>query len=81
MQQVSEDKKGKPKENVVPRQVTKLENLFDLQDRFKRPTNCKTNSSSMKFEIVNLGTETNPQNINLGTCCTPTERGAYINLF
>ena len=54
------------KGNCMPRSVVKLENLFDFQDRFKRPTNYKTNMSSMRYEVINLGTETNPQNINLG---------------
>ena len=35
----------------------------------------------MKYEIINLGTDDNPQNINLGTCCTPKEKEAYIKLF
>ena len=35
----------------------------------------------MKFEVINLGTESNPQNINLGTWCTPIESDAYIKLF
>jgi hypothetical protein len=34
----------------------------------------------MKFEITNLGIEENPQNINLGLGCTPTERIYFINL-
>jgi hypothetical protein len=35
----------------------------------------------MKFEIINLGTEENPKNINLGLGCTPSERDSFINLF
>jgi hypothetical protein len=73
------DCKAKP-ENIIPKSVVKLENFYDLQDRFKTPTNCKTNSSSMKFEIINLGTEENPQNVNLGLGCTPSERISFINL-
>ena len=37
--------------------------------------------SSMKYEVINLGTDSHPQNINLGKCCTPFERAAYIKLF
>jgi len=65
----------------MPKSVVKLENLFDFQDRFKKPTNCKTHMSSMKYEVMNLGTETNPQNINLGECCSPSKRAAYIKIF
>lgn len=56
----SENPKKTSKTNYMPRSVVKLENLFDFQDRFKRSTNCKTNMSSMKYEVINLGTETNP---------------------
>jgi hypothetical protein len=28
----------------------------------------------MQFEVVNLGTSTTPQNINLGKNCSPDER-------
>jgi len=37
--------------------------------------------SSTKYEVINLGTDSNPQSINLGKCCTPSERAAYIKLF
>ena len=77
----SEKPENNPKGNCMPKAVVKLENLFDFQDRFKKPTNCKTNMSSMKYEVINLGTETNPQNVNLGECCSPSERAAYIKLF
>jgi hypothetical protein len=51
------------------------------KDKFKKETNCKTNNSSMQFEVVNLGTSTTPQNINLGKNCSPDERQYYIKLF
>jgi len=47
------DCKAKP-ENIVPKSIVKLENFYDLQDRFKTPTKCKKKSSTMKFEIINL---------------------------
>jgi hypothetical protein len=61
--------------------VVRLENLYDLQDKFKKVTNCKTNNSSMQFEVINLGTNNTPQNINLGKNCSSEERQAFIKLF
>jgi hypothetical protein len=60
--------------NYIPRNVVRLEKLYDLQEKFKKFINCKTNSSSMQFEVVNLGTNTTPQNINLGKNCSPEEK-------
>jgi len=63
---------GKAKlKNVIPKSVVKLEEFYDLHDRYKTTTNCKTHNSSMKFEIINLGTKENPKNINQGLGCTP----------
>jgi hypothetical protein len=42
--------------NNIPKNVVRLEKLYDLQDKFKKVTNCKTNSSTMQFEVINLGT-------------------------
>ena len=58
----------------IPNSVLRLENFFDLQDKFRSVPNCKTNSSQMRYESINLGTELNPQTINLGIDCTPTEK-------
>ena len=44
----------------IPNSVLRLEKFFDLQDKFKSVPNCKTNSSQMKYETINLGTEINP---------------------
>lgn len=46
--------------------MVKLEDLYDLKDRFKKVTNSKLQSSTLRFELVNLGTDLKPQNINLG---------------
>ena len=35
----------------------------------------------MKYEIINLGTELNPQTINLGINCNPGEKTTFIKLF
>jgi hypothetical protein len=34
----------------------------------------------MNVELANLGTEQNPQNVNLGLGCSPFERTAFIKL-
>ena len=40
----------------IPNLVLRLEKFFDLQDKFKSVPNCKTNTSQMKYETINLGT-------------------------
>ena len=40
----------------VPNSVLLLEKFFDLQDKFGSVPNCKTNSSQMRYETINLGT-------------------------
>ena len=42
--------------NGMPKNIIKLEKLFNLQDKFRRPTNTKTSSSSLLYEVVNLST-------------------------
>jgi hypothetical protein len=68
-------------ENGIPKNVVNLEKFYDLQDKFKIKTNCKTNSSSMQYETINLGTEQNPQNINLGINFSHSEHSAFIKKF
>jgi hypothetical protein len=58
-----------------------LEKFFDLQEKFKRPTNTKTRSSTLLYEALNLGTEQDPKNINLGKNCTSVEKVAFMKLF
>jgi Mg2+ and Co2+ transporter CorA len=67
--------------NNNPKNVMKLEKIYDLQDKFKKVTNCKTNSSTMQFEVINIRTSNIPQNINFGKNCTQGERRAFNNLF
>ena len=55
-------------------------NFYDLQDKFKRTTNCNTQGSSLNYEPVNLGTEQNPCFINLGFDCSNEEIIASIKL-
>jgi hypothetical protein len=67
--------------NNIPKSVVRLDKLYDLQENFKRLTNCKTNSSLMHFEVVKLGRSATPQNINMGKNCSPNERQYFIKLF
>ena len=55
--------------------------MFDLNDKFRRPVNVNTHSSSLQFELINLGTEIEPKYVNLGKCCSPGERNKFISLF
>jgi hypothetical protein len=67
--------------NSIPKSVVRLEKFYDLQDKFKKSVNCKTNSSSLSYEKVNLGTNDNPQCINLGVGCSEQEKAAFVKLF
>jgi hypothetical protein len=58
-----------------------LEKLFDLQEKFRRPTNTKTRSSTLLYEAFNLGTEQDPKNINLGRNYTSSKRATFMKLF
>ena len=69
------------KGTFIPKGVRSLEGMFDLHHKFRKPTNVKTNSSSMQYELINLGTEVDPKYVNLGKCCSPRERGRFISLF
>ena len=55
--------------------------MFDLNNKFRKPANVKTNSSYMQYELINLGTEDEPKYVNLGKCCSPGERSRFISLF
>lgn len=72
--------KQRLEENSIPKSVVKLEDLYDIKDRFKQVTNSKLQSSTLRFELINLGTEAKPQNINLGLALTSEERLAFIRL-
>ena len=68
-------------DKFIPKGVRTLERMFDLDNKFRRPTNVKTYSSSLQFELINLGTEVKPRYVNLGKCCSLGERNKFINLF
>ena len=73
---------GNPKyNNTMPKNIFRLEKLFDLQDKFKILTNTKKSISSLRYEAINLNVEQNPQTINLGTNCTHVERADFMKLF
>lgn len=66
--------------NTNPKKKLYLERYFDMHNKFNKTTNYKTNSSTMQYKIINLGTTQNPKNVNLGTCCSPSEIVALIKL-
>ena len=65
----------------MPNNIIRVEKLFDLQDKFKIPTNTKIRNSSLRYEDVNIDTKQNPQNINLQTNCTHAKRETFMKLF
>ena len=65
----------------VPNSIVRLKKFYNIQDKFKSIPNCKNNSSCLSYETINLGTEDNPQTVNLGTQCTPLEKSTFIKLF
>ena len=67
-------------DNAIPKSVVKLEDLYDLKNRFKRSTNSKLYSPTLNYELVNLGTDDKPQNVNLGIGPAPEEKLVYIRL-
>ena len=67
--------------NSIPKSVVRLEIFYDLHDKFRKSVNCKTNSSSLTHEKVNLGTKDNLQCINLGMGCSETENTTFIKFF
>lgn len=72
--------KQKANENPIPKSLIKLEDLYDLKDKFKKVTNAKIQRSTLRFELVNLGTDDKPQNISLGLSLSFDERSTFIRL-
>ena len=68
-------------DNFIPKGVKTLERMFDLDNKFRRRANVKTHSSSLQFELINLGIEVKPKYVNLGKCCSLGERNKFISLF
>jgi hypothetical protein len=67
--------------NSIPKSVVRLEIFYELHDKFRKSVNCKTNSSSLTHEKVNLGTKDNPQCINLEMGSSEQENTTFIKLF
>jgi ribonuclease HI len=67
--------------NFIPKSIVRLEKFYDFEDKFKKMVNCKTNISSLSYEKVNLGTNENPQCINLGLGCSRQEKSFFFKLF
>ena len=67
--------------NTIPKSVVKMEHLYDLYDKLKTPMNCKMHSSSMKYKLVNLGTQEDQKTVNLGLGCSPQEKVTFVKLF
>lgn len=72
--------KETPQENSIPKPVVKLEDLYDIKDSFKPVINAKLQSSTLRFELINLGTDDAPQNVNLGIGLSQEEKEAFIKL-
>ena len=56
--------KKKLEKKSIPKLVVKLEDLYDIKDRFKHVTNSMLQSSTLRFKLINISTEAKPQNIN-----------------
>ena len=68
-------------DNFIPKGVRTLERMFDRDNKFRTPANVKTHSSSLQFELINLGTKVKPKYVNLVKCCSSGERNKFISLF
>lgn len=69
-----------PSKNCIPISVVKLEMFYDLQDKFKKVTNCKMHNSIMEYEVINLGTPDKPHNINIKVQCSDEEKVYFVKL-
>jgi ribonuclease HI len=66
------------KNNVLPRGLVPLEDLFDFNDVAKKP---KIEASGKEVEECNIGTEENPKMIKLSKSLPPEKKRKYIELF
>lgn len=67
--------------HLITKDVLSLYNLYDLQERFHKPRNNKTHSSTMTHALINLGIEKYLKFLNFSTCCTHQEWQAFVCLF
>jgi ribonuclease HI len=66
------------KNNVLPRGLVPLEDLFDFNDVAKKP---KIEASGKEVEECNIGTEEKPKMIKLSKSLPPEKKCKYIELF
>jgi ribonuclease HI len=66
------------KNNVLPRGLVLLEDLFDFNDVAKKP---KIEASGKEVEECNTGTEENPKMVKLSKSLPPEKKLKYIELF
>lgn len=64
----------------MSKSIAKIEYLYEFKDRFKKVANCKLQSSTLKFELINLGSYLKPKKVNLGLGLSSDERLAFIHL-
>lgn len=67
-------------QNPISKSVVKMEDFYDLKDRFNKITNSKTQSSTLRFEVVNLGSTKKTSKKNLGLGLSSEERLSFIRL-
>jgi len=51
-----EEEVGDMKGHIITNGLASLEKLYDLQEHFQEPKNNKTHGSTMRHELINLGT-------------------------
>ena len=76
-----QDTAKESKEKIIPKGVVSLENLYDLHNCFKGPSNTKIHSSTLMHEQINLGTDRHLKFVNLSMCWTLEEIQALFLLF
>ena len=66
------------KDNIFPRGLVPLEELFDFDDVAKKP---KIEPTGKEVEGCNIGTEKEPKMIKLSKSLPPAQKQKYIELF
>jgi hypothetical protein len=59
--------------NTILRFVVRMEQLYDLHEKFKRVTNYNKHKYTMQYEVINLGLEQDPKNVNLELGFSPSK--------
>ena len=66
------------KDNVIPKGLIPLEELFDQDDVARKPSLVPTEKG---VEDVNIGTAGNPKMVKLSKALPPQVKAKYISLF